>query len=126
LHLLSVSKLCLIYFFAVAVKMSYRSTPDEDSQAPTTAPSSPPDLAPMDTDDAGLNDDEIRKIKEEDRKARADNQRDELRRQKTLAIRRKRALQETAADREAKAKQLESLLAKSAVCSITHCVCYLG
>jgi hypothetical protein len=98
--------------------MSDRSTPDEDSQAPTTAPSSPPDLAPMDKGDAGLDDNEIRKIKEEDRKARADNKRDELRRVKTLAIRRKRAEQETAADREVKAKQLESLLAKSAVCSI--------
>jgi ATP-dependent DNA helicase len=116
----------LSYLFPLAVKMGDRSTPDEDSQAPTTAPSSPPDLAPMDKGDAGLDDDEIRKIKEEDRKARTDNKRDELRRQKTLAVRRKRAQQETPADREAKAKQLESLLAKSAVCSNAHCVCYLG
>ena len=77
----------------------------------------------MDKEDAGLDDEEIRKIKEEDRKARADNKRDELKRQKNLAIRRKKAQQETAADREAKAKQLESLLAKSAVCSVIHCLC---
>ncbi len=70
----------------------------------------------MDKGDTGLDDDEIRTIKEEDRKARAENKTDELKRQKNLAIRRRRTLQETAADREAKAKQLESLLAKSAVC----------
>jgi hypothetical protein len=96
--------------------MSDRSTPDEDSQPPTTAPSSPPDLS---LTDAVLDDEEIQKIKDEDRKARIKNKRDELKRQKNLAIRRKRAQQETAADREAKAKQLESLLAKSAVSSIT-------
>jgi ATP-dependent DNA helicase len=106
--------------FVIVVKMSDKSTPDEDSRAPTTAPSSPPDLAPMEKGDAGLGDDEIRKLKEEDRKARADNKRDELKRQK---IRRKKAQQESAADREAKAKQLESLLAKSAVCSTSYYIC---
>jgi hypothetical protein len=105
--------------------MSDRSTPDEDSQAPTTAPSSPPDLAPMEKGDTDLDDAEIKKIKEEDRKARADNKRDELKRHKNLATRRKKALQETAADREAKAKQLESLLAKSAVSSIHQYLYYL-
>jgi hypothetical protein len=92
--------------------MSGISTSKESSQAPTTAPSSPPDLPPR---DSGL-DEEIRKLKEEDRKARAANKQDEVKRQKkNLAIRRKRAQQESAADRETKAKQLESLLAKSAV-----------
>jgi hypothetical protein len=93
--------------------MSGISTSKESSQAPTTAPSSPPDLPPR---DSGLDDEEIRKLKEEDRKARAANKQDEVKRQKkNLAIRRKRAQQESAADRETKAKQLESLLAKSAV-----------
>lgn len=102
--------------------MSDRTTPDRDSQAPTTAPSSPPDLAPVDQSNAVINDDEFRKLKEEDRKAHTANQREELRRQKGLVARRKRAQQENAADREAKAKQLESLLAKSAVLSILCCV----
>lgn len=116
------TKLLVNHLLAFAVKMSDRSTPEEDSQAPTTAPSSPPDLASV---DAGLDDGEVRKMKEEDRKARADNRRDEVKRQKNLAIRRKRAQQETAADREAKAKQLESLLAKSAVSSNRYRPCYL-
>jgi hypothetical protein len=94
--------------------MSDRSTPEEDSQAPTTAPSSPPDLAPAKQHGNVLEDDEIRKIREEERKARAENNREELRRQKSLAIRRKKAQQESRSDREA--KELESLLAKSAVC----------
>jgi len=116
--------------------MSDRSTPEEDSQAPTTAPSSPPDLAPAEKHDNGLGDDEIRKLKEEERKARVENNREELRRQKAVAIRRKRARQESASDREAKARQLESLLAKSAVCillvlgslirSLSHFVGILG
>src|SRR5450432_2706016 len=96
--------------------MSDRSTPEEDSQAPTTAPSSPPDLAPAKQHGNVLEDDEIRKLREDERKARAENNREELRRQKSLAIRRKKAQQESRSDREAKAKELESLLAKSAVC----------
>jgi hypothetical protein len=99
------------------VEMSDRSTPEADSLAPTTAPSSPPDLPSSDKIYTGLEDDEIRKLKEEDRKARDANKKEDLKRQKALAIKRKKARQESAADREAKARQLESLLAKSAVCS---------
>lgn len=72
----------------------------------------------MDKSDILFDDDNIRKLKEEDKRAHAENQREELRRQKNLATRRKKAQQESAADREAKARQLESLLAKSAVCLI--------
>ena len=85
--------------------------------APTTAPSSPPDLPPSDKAYDGLDDDEILKLKAEDRKAREANKKEELKRQRALTAKRKKARQESAADREAKARQLESLLAKSAVCS---------
>ncbi len=95
--------------------MSDRSTPGGDSQAPTTAPSSPPDVTVTENLDIGLDNDEVQKLKEEEKRARAENAREELRRQKILANKRKKAPAESAADREAKAKELETLLAKSAV-----------
>ena len=97
--------------------MSDRSTPEADSLAPTTAPSSPPDTPSSDKIHTGLEDDEIRKLKEEDRKAREANKKEDLKRQKALTNEGEKARQESAADREAKAKQLESLLALSVGCS---------
>jgi ATP-dependent DNA helicase len=95
--------------------MSGRSSPEGDSRPPTTAPSSPPDIGPPEKIFNGLDDSKIQRLKDEERKAQEDNRKEELRRQKALAAKRRRAKQETAAEREAKARQLESLLAKSAV-----------
>lgn len=66
--------------------------------------------------DTTLSDEALKKLKAEEREARAENGREELRRQKALAIRRK-INQEDGDEqaRKAKAAQLESLLDKSEV-----------
>jgi len=101
--------------------MSDRSTSSgRDSLAPTTAPSSPPDLAVMDgfKPEDGLSDEVLKGLKEEEKQAREANTREEFRRHKALAIRRKKEFENGDEQaRKAKAVQLEELLNKSEVCS---------
>jgi hypothetical protein len=63
-----------------------------------------------------LDADEVKRLQEEEKKAHAQNERDEIKRQRALAMKRKKAREESAEERARKAKQLDSLLAKSAVC----------
>ncbi|KAI9736098.1 MAG: hypothetical protein M1818_006274 [Claussenomyces sp. TS43310] len=100
--------------------MTEESTPDSDSesQAPTTAPSSPPDMEkPQDTDDSLIDDDTIQKIRDEERAARVANQKAEAANRKRLAAKRKKARAQSFEEREKQAKQLDELLAKSAAFS---------
>lgn len=84
-----------------------------NSRAPTTAPSSPPTDPYDDQDDVGLVDEDI--IKEE-AKARLENNSLEEKRRATLLKKRKKKA-ETKAEREAKARELDELLQKSAAFS---------
>jgi ATP-dependent DNA helicase len=84
-----------------------------ESRAPTTAPSSPPEEPEFDIEFATI---EEKALYEEDKKARLQNERAEERRRK-LAAKKKTAVQESKPEREAKAKQLEELLKKSAAFS---------
>lgn len=87
------------------------------STEPTTAPSSPPPAEPLDLDENV--DEEIyedKDVLEEEKKARLANEREQIQRQKKLAAKRKRDKDESKDARDAKARQLDELLAKSAVC----------
>ncbi|KAL7807016.1 SNF2 family DNA-dependent ATPase [Trichoderma aethiopicum] len=85
-----------------------------NSRTPTTAPSSPP-VDPFDEqEDVGLVDEDI--IKEEARARSANNALEEKRRASLLKQRRKKKA-ETKAEREAKARELDELLQKSAAFS---------
>ncbi|KAL7948572.1 SNF2 family DNA-dependent ATPase [Trichoderma barbatum] len=81
---------------------------------PTTAPSSPPTDPFNDQEDVGLVDEDI--IKEE-AKARSLNNALEEKRRATLTKQRKKKKAETKAEREAKARELDELLQKSAAFS---------
>ncbi|KAL5348192.1 putative ATPase [Pseudogymnoascus australis] len=99
--------------------MAPKSTEDDsmESRTPTTAPSSPPDLGveePPATSNL-LNDDQLKQIGAEEKKAHLQNKRTELARQKRLAAKKSRVLGKEAA--EAKARELDELLAKSAAFS---------
>lgn len=99
--------------------MAPKSTEDDsmESQTPTTAPSSPPDLGveePPVTSNI-LDDEQLKKIGAEEKKAHLQNKRTELARQKRLAAKKSRVLGKEAA--EAKARELDELLAKSAAFS---------
>jgi len=59
-----------------------------------------------------LDDESIRKLEEEEKRAHDQNKRDEFMRQKKLAAKRKRTPKETTAE---KVRELDELLAKSAV-----------
>jgi ATP-dependent DNA helicase len=88
----------------------------ESPQSPTTAPSSPPDIWLPDA--AGIDpmfEDGAKQLKEEEEMARVQNERDENKRRKALAAKRNKTGEESAEERNRKAKQLDSLLAKSAV-----------
>ncbi|KFZ24240.1 hypothetical protein V502_01276 [Pseudogymnoascus sp. VKM F-4520 (FW-2644)] len=88
-----------------------------ESRTPTTAPSSPPDLGveePPATSNL-LNDEQLKQIGAEEKKAHLQNKRTELARQKRLAAKKSRVLGKEAA--EAKARELDELLAKSAAFS---------
>jgi hypothetical protein len=91
----------------------------ESPRSPTTAPSSPPDIGQTNGVDMGLmlDVDEVKRLQEEEKKAHAQNEREEIKRRKALAMKRKKTREESAEERALKAKQLDSLLAKSAVCS---------
>jgi ATP-dependent DNA helicase len=99
------------------INMSDRSTPSgDDSMAPTTAPSSPPDLADVagPKQDMGVSDEVLKSLKEEEKQAREANNLEELRRHKALALRRKKEFESgDERARKAKAAQLEELLNKS-------------
>ncbi|KFY99798.1 hypothetical protein V498_00523 [Pseudogymnoascus sp. VKM F-4517 (FW-2822)] len=99
--------------------MAPKSTEDDsmESRTPTTAPSSPPDLGveePPATSNL-LNDEQLKQIGAEEKKAHLQNKRTELARQKRLAAKKSRVLGKEAA--EAKARELDELLAKSAAFS---------
>ncbi|KFY26579.1 hypothetical protein V491_01250 [Pseudogymnoascus sp. VKM F-3775] len=88
-----------------------------ESRTPTTAPSSPPDLGaeePPATSNI-LNDEQLKQIGAEEKKAYLQNKRGELARQKRLAAKKNHVLDKAAA--EAKARELDELLAKSAAFS---------
>ncbi|PTB64662.1 hypothetical protein BBK36DRAFT_1123433 [Trichoderma citrinoviride] len=85
-----------------------------NSRTPTTAPSSPPADPFDDQEDVGLVDEDI--IKEEARARSANNALEEKRRASLLKQRRKKKA-ETKAEREAKARELDELLQKSAAFS---------
>jgi ATP-dependent DNA helicase len=81
-------------------------SPDLESRLPTSAPSSPPEQP---IDDMKFATTEEKAMYEEEKKAQAENDRAEERRRK-LALKKKRQIQESKAEREAKAKQLDDLL----------------
>lgn len=85
-----------------------------NSRAPTTAPSSPPADPFDDQNDVGLVDEDI--IKEEAR-ARSSNNAMEEKRRAALTKQRKKKKAETKSEREAKARELDELLQKSAAFS---------
>ncbi|KAK1242789.1 hypothetical protein MKX08_005601 [Trichoderma sp. CBMAI-0020] len=85
-----------------------------NSRAPTTAPSSPPADPFDDQNDVGLVDEDI--IKEEAR-ARSSNNAMEEKRRAALVKQRKKKKAETKSEREAKARELDELLQKSAAFS---------
>jgi len=97
--------------------MTGRTTP-EPADSNSTAPSSPPEVEKLeDTQRSPLfGDDEIKKLKEEEKQARVANQNEERQRQKKLALKYKKKPREVSkAEREIQAKQLDELLSKSAV-----------
>ncbi|KFY23854.1 hypothetical protein V493_05588 [Pseudogymnoascus sp. VKM F-4281 (FW-2241)] len=99
--------------------MAPKSTEDDsvESRTPTTVPSSPPDLGveePPATSNF-LNDEQLKQIGAEEKKAHLQNKRTELARQKRLAAKKNHVLGKEAA--EAKARELDELLAKSAAFS---------
>jgi ATP-dependent DNA helicase len=99
--------------------MALKPTEDDsmESRTPTTAPSSPPDVGveePPATSNL-LNDEQLKQIGAEEKKAHLQNKRTELARQKRLAAKKSRVLGKEAA--EAKARELDELLAKSAAFS---------
>jgi hypothetical protein len=97
--------------------MTGRTTP-EPADSNSIAPSSPPEVEKLeDTQRSPLfGDDEIKKLKEEEKQARVANQNEERQRQKKLALKYKKKPREVSkAEREIQAKQLDELLAKSAV-----------
>lgn len=88
-----------------------------ESRTPTTTPSSPPDLGVEEPPAKSnlLNDEQLKQIGAEEKKAHLQNKRTELARQKRLAAKKSRVLGKEAA--EAKARELDELLAKSAAFS---------
>ncbi|OBT64743.1 hypothetical protein VE03_06512 [Pseudogymnoascus sp. 23342-1-I1] len=99
--------------------MAPKSTEDEsmESRTPTTAPSSPPDLGAEEppTTSNLFNNEQLKQIGAEEKKAHLHNKRIELARQKRLATKKSSVLSKEAA--EAKAHELDELLAKSAAFS---------
>lgn len=84
------------------------------SQIPTTAPSSPPQADDEDEfDDAMIE----KQLLEEEASARAENSLAEEKRLKALAQKKKRGKAETKTERDAKARELDELLMKSAAFS---------
>jgi ATP-dependent DNA helicase len=88
--------------------MSQSGESREDSLLPTSVPSSPPDIS-FDTDMATA---EEKELLAEEQRAQAANNIAEERRRKLLMKKRKK-IDDTKAEREEKAAQLESLLEKS-------------
>jgi ATP-dependent DNA helicase len=84
------------------------------SRNPTTAPSTPPTPTHDDSKNDGFNEDALFKAEEE---ARAANAAAEERRRQAILRRRKPKKAETKAEREAKARELDELLKKSAAFS---------
>lgn len=91
---------------------------DSESQASMTAPSSPPGVEKVPHVESLVVDDEtIQNIRDEERAARAANQRADIANRKRLASKRKKTQALSAAEREKQASQLDELLAKSAAFS---------
>ncbi|KAG8356800.1 hypothetical protein FVEN_g5469 [Fusarium venenatum] len=89
---------------------STASSPRSDSRLPTSTPSSPPE---SNDDLEGADDALVR----EEQEARAENDKNEEKRRQTLLKGKKKKKAETRAEREAKARELDDLLAKSAAFS---------
>ncbi|CAG7562739.1 unnamed protein product [Fusarium equiseti] len=86
------------------------SSPRSNSRLPTSVPSSPPET----NDDLEGADDAL--VKEE-QEARAENEKNEEKRRQALLKKKKKKKAETKSEREAKARELDDLLAKSAAFS---------
>ncbi|KAJ4120135.1 putative ATPase [Fusarium equiseti] len=86
------------------------SSPSSNSRLPTSVPSSPPET----NDDLEGADDAL--VKEE-QEARAENEKNEEKRRQALLKKKKKKKAETKSEREAKARELDDLLAKSAAFS---------
>lgn len=89
---------------------STASSPRSESRLPTSIPSSPPDS------DDGLEGADDALVKEE-QEARAENDKNEEKRRQALLKKKKKKKAETKSEREAKARELDDLLAKSAAFS---------
>lgn len=87
------------------------SSARSNSRLPTSVPSSPPEANEEDLEGA---DDAL--VKEE-QEARAENEKNEEKRRQALLKKKKKKKAETKAEREAKARELDDLLAKSAAFS---------
>lgn len=101
------------------VRMGRKTGQDNDSmesQTPTTAPSTPPDTEAEELPATSkiLGDEEIKRMEQEERKAHLQNKRAQLAKQKRLAAKDRVLDKETS---EAKARELDELLAKSAAFS---------
>lgn len=86
------------------------------SNAPTTAPSSPPELPTMDIDEElelAFENEEQKALHQQDLAARKRNEEEERRIQRKAALKRKKKTPDTPAERELKARQLDDLLTKS-------------
>jgi ATP-dependent DNA helicase len=86
------------------------------SRLPTSAPSSPPEQPIEDEFDPEFATTEEKAWYDEEQKARLENDRAEERRRK-LALKKKKQVEESKSEREAKARQLDELLKKSAAFS---------
>ncbi|KAH8804756.1 SNF2 family N-terminal domain-containing protein [Xylogone sp. PMI_703] len=91
-------------------------SPDTESRLPTSTPSSPPDVGADEEIDPDLATAEEKQMIEEEKRAHIANEKAEERRRKQV-LRKRKDIQETKAEREAKARQLEELLNKSAAFS---------
>ena len=93
-----------------------RDNDSMESQTPTTAPSTPPDTEAEELPATSkiLGDEEIKRMEQEERKAHLQNKRAQLAKQKRLAAKDRVLDKETS---EAKARELDELLAKSAAFS---------
>ncbi|KAL1837091.1 hypothetical protein VTK73DRAFT_4827 [Phialemonium thermophilum] len=89
-----------------------------DARLPTSAPSSPPPMRdPSELQDGGELSPELRRLAEEEEKARVENEKAEERRRAAALKKRRRKRAETKAEREAKARELDDLLRQSAAFS---------
>lgn len=91
-------------------------SPSAESRLPTSAPSSPPDTGIDDELEVDFATAEEKELIEEEKRAQIANDKAEERRRKLL-LKKRKGIKESKEEREAKARQLEDLLNKSAAFS---------